>query len=67
MLKSHLWRLMLSAVLLTAAPLTLIAAPAVDQPAPQLVVPQLDGHAFDLAKLRGKVVLVNVWATWCSP
>jgi cytochrome c biogenesis protein CcmG, thiol:disulfide interchange protein DsbE len=43
------------------------AAPTVGQPAPQLVVPQLDGHEFDLAKLRGKVVLVNVWATWCSP
>ena len=43
------------------------APPAVGQPAPQLVVPQFDGHEFDLAKLRGKVVLVNVWATWCSP
>lgn len=62
-----LWRLLLTAALLTAAPLALAAPPAVDQPAPQLVVPQLDGHQFDLAKLRGKVVLVNVWATWCSP
>jgi cytochrome c biogenesis protein CcmG, thiol:disulfide interchange protein DsbE len=59
---------LLTAALLAAAPLVLAAAaPAVDQPAPQLIVPQLDGHPFDLAKLRGKVVLVNVWATWCSP
>ena len=66
--KLPLWRMLLSAGLFAAAPLTLLAAPpTVDQPAPQLVVPQLDGHAFDLAKLRGKVVLVNVWATWCSP
>ncbi len=66
--KPLLSRLLLTAALLAAAPLTLLAAPpAVDQPAPQLIVPQLDGHAFDLAKLRGKVVLVNVWATWCSP
>lgn len=43
------------------------ALPAVGQPAPALIVPELDGHEFDLAKLRGKVVLVNVWATWCSP
>ena len=43
------------------------APPTVGQPAPQLVVQQLDGRDFDLGKLRGKVVLVNVWATWCSP
>jgi len=62
------WRLLLAGTLLAAAPPALLAAPpAVGQPAPQLIVPQLDGHEFDLAKLRGKVVLVNVWATWCSP
>lgn len=55
--------LLLVAVARAASP----APPAVGQPAPALVVPQLDDHVFDLAKLRGKVVLVNVWATWCSP
>lgn len=62
------WRLLLAAAVLAAAPPALLAAPpTVGQQAPQLIVPQLDGHEFDLAKLRGKVVLVNVWATWCSP
>ena len=35
--------------------------------APALVVPRLDGGVFDLAALRGKVVIINFWATWCSP
>ncbi len=43
------------------------AAPEIGKVAPELVVTELDGQTFDLAKLRGKVVLVNYWATWCAP
>ena len=35
--------------------------------APPLVIPQLNGQTFDLAALRGRVVIVNFWATWCAP
>lgn len=42
-------------------------APEIGQAAPALVVQKLDGQAFDLRGLHGKVIVVNFWATWCSP
>ena len=38
-----------------------------DQPAPDFVLSDLDGRTVRLSDLRGQVVLVNLWATWCSP
>jgi cytochrome c biogenesis protein CcmG, thiol:disulfide interchange protein DsbE len=50
-----------------AAPAGADAAPGNGEAAPALVLTGFDGTAFDLATLRGKVVLVNYWATWCAP
>jgi peroxiredoxin len=35
--------------------------------APAIRLPALSGESVDLLALRGRVVLVNFWATWCPP
>lgn len=41
--------------------------PAVGQLAPDFTLSDLGGNAVTLSSLRGKVVIVNFWATWCPP
>lgn len=50
-----------------------MAAPAaagkakVGQPAPATTITTFDKQKINLADLKGKVVVINHWATWCAP
>ncbi|MBX3588927.1 MAG: TlpA family protein disulfide reductase [Ramlibacter sp.] len=37
------------------------------KPTPALALAGLDGQPWTLASLKGKVVVLNFWATWCEP
>ncbi|MBL8858998.1 MAG: carboxypeptidase regulatory-like domain-containing protein [Planctomycetes bacterium] len=44
----------------------LLGVPAVGDTAPEFTALTLDGRSVQLSALRGKVVLVEFWATWCG-
>jgi len=41
--------------------------PSVGSPAPPIAVETLSGTPFDLADQKGRVVVLDFWATWCPP
>ena len=44
-----------------------VVAESLRKPAPAVQGRTLTGGVFDLAKQRGKVVVLNVWGSWCGP
>ena len=44
---------------------SVIASPLVGRTAPNFTLPRLDGPPVTLSKLRGQVVVINFWASWC--
>ncbi|HEY41223.1 MAG TPA: TlpA family protein disulfide reductase [Dehalococcoidia bacterium] len=53
--------------LLLLAGCGLAPAPEVGYPAPDFTLTDLDGNTVRLRDLRGNVVFLNFWATWCPP
>ncbi len=53
----------------TAAPVdeSIPVGPEVGQRGPVFTAPIYGGGTFDLADTRGKVTVINFWATWCTP
>jgi len=50
-----------------AASSTAAPEPGLLGPAPQVELSSLDGRRLKLSSFRGRVVLLNFWATWCAP
>ena len=66
-MRVHYPLLIVMTVMAAFASLAARAEAVVGQPAPALVASTRDSKAFDLAALKGKVVIIHYWATWCAP
>jgi thiol-disulfide isomerase/thioredoxin len=66
-LRRHAAALMLAVVPLAACAQGALQAWTGPAAAPPIELRTLDGRPLALSELRGKVVVVNFWATWCEP
>jgi cytochrome c biogenesis protein CcmG/thiol:disulfide interchange protein DsbE len=64
-----LWRISICFALLACGVISWsqLGPSLLHSPAPPFTRPDLNGKQIDLAAYRGRVILLNFWATWCSP
>ena len=55
------------AALTACVPLENAGPPEIDRPAREYAAATLAGDTVTLESMRGSVVLLNLWATWCTP
>jgi len=56
-----------AALLLPSLPAHAASKPVVGQPAPDAELTLVGGEKVRLSEMRGDVIVLNIWATWCVP
>ncbi len=63
----HIWTSALALAIVLALAVPAQAKEPENVPAPDFTVKDLQGKALSLADYKGKVLVLNFWATWCGP